>query len=270
MRPTLPKVAGLLAAITVIGIWLVVTPSGLLGKADAIAYAVCHRISSHSFILGERPLPLCARCTGMYLGGLMTLIYYTLRRPRAGLYPSRRYLIVFGLFGLMWALDGLNSYMYFFPSAPHLYPPSNTLRVATGTLVGISLATLVYPIFNQSMWREWRPVPVLRDKRELLELLGLGTVLVALVLSGNPLILYPLALLSSLGVLALLTVIYATLAVTVLRLENRANAWRDLTVPLISGLTLAVIQIALISVGRYFFIGDIELSVLGGKILWTT
>jgi hypothetical protein len=170
----------------------------------------------------------------------------------------------------MWAFDGLNSYMHFFPSAPHLYPPSNTLRVVTGTLVGISLATLVYPIFNQSMWRDWKPAPVLRDKRELLELLGLGAVLVALVLSGNPLILYPLALLSSLGVLVLLSVIYATLAATVLRLDNQANAWRDLTAPLIIGLTLGIIQIALISAGRYFFIGDIELSVLGGKILWTT
>lgn len=270
LKLTLPKLAGLLVAATVIGLWLVMTPSGLLGKADAIGYAVCHRIASHSFHLGERSLPLCARCTGMYLGGLFTLLYYSLRRPLAGLYPSRRYFIIFILFGLIWALDGLNSYMNIFPSASHLYQPSNTLRMITGTLVGIPLATLVYPLFNQSIWREWQPAPVLRSLGDLIVLLGLGAVLVPLVISENPLFLYPLALLSSLGVLALLTIIYATITVIVLRLENRADSRRDLALPLIVGLTLAIIQIALIGIGRHFFIGDLELNLLRGGFVWRT
>jgi hypothetical protein len=46
--------------------WLSLTPPGLLGKADAVGYAVCHRIELRSFHLDGRPLPLCARCSGMY------------------------------------------------------------------------------------------------------------------------------------------------------------------------------------------------------------
>ena len=53
--------------------WLFNTPLGLLGKADAIGYAVCHRIDLRSFHLGDRTLPLCARCTGMFLGTLVSL-----------------------------------------------------------------------------------------------------------------------------------------------------------------------------------------------------
>ena len=42
--------------------WLAYTPPGLLGKADAIGYSVCHRIAVRSFMLGDRQVPLCARC----------------------------------------------------------------------------------------------------------------------------------------------------------------------------------------------------------------
>ena len=258
-RLSLSRLAVLLLAGTVIGLWLVVTPSGLMGKADAIGYAVCHRIDLRSFHLGDRPLPLCARCSGMYLGALLTLIYYTLIRPRAGLYPNRRIVAVFVLFGFVWALDGLNSYMHLFPSAPHLYRPSNTLRVITGSLIGVALATLVYPVFNQTMWREWKHEPVLRSLWELMKLLVLVVGLVGLVITENPLILYPLGLLSSFTVLVLLALIYATMSLTILRLDNRADSWRDLVVPLIAGLTLGIIQIALLSLGRYLITGRIGL-----------
>jgi hypothetical protein len=62
---TLPIGRGLLIiafiAVLLAGLWA--TPPGLLGKADAIGYAVCHRIDLRSFHLGDRQLPLCARCT---------------------------------------------------------------------------------------------------------------------------------------------------------------------------------------------------------------
>ena len=64
--------AGLALAVGLVLLgWLLNTPPGLLGKADAIGYAVCHRIDLRSFHLGERALPLCARCSGMYLGAML-------------------------------------------------------------------------------------------------------------------------------------------------------------------------------------------------------
>src|SRR5689334_17781875 len=55
-------------------IWVYLTPEGVLGKADAVGYAVCHRITVRSFLFPDgRQLPLCARCSGMFLGVLVGL-----------------------------------------------------------------------------------------------------------------------------------------------------------------------------------------------------
>jgi len=65
-----------LVLLLIIG-FVVFTPEGLLGKADAIGYAVCHRIDLRSYHIGERPLPLCTRCTGMYLGAMLVSFFST-------------------------------------------------------------------------------------------------------------------------------------------------------------------------------------------------
>jgi hypothetical protein len=191
----------------------------------------------------------------MYLGALLALIFHSVRKPRAGYYPPRRLMVIFALFGLIWAIDGLNSVAYLFPSAPSLYQPSNLLRMITGTLVGVVLATLIYPVFNQSMWREWKPVPVLQSMGELIFLLILAAVVVIAVVSGNILIIYPLALLSGVSVLVLLMLVYGTLLVTAIRRDNQADIWRDLTLPLSLGFIMAVLQIALVSAGRSYLLG---------------
>src|SRR5687767_1837892 len=53
--------------------WVSFTPGGILGKADAVGYAVCHRITlrSFSYTEGGRQLPMCARCTGTFIGVLI-------------------------------------------------------------------------------------------------------------------------------------------------------------------------------------------------------
>jgi uncharacterized membrane protein len=239
----------------VAGLWLYYTPDGLLGKADAIGYAVCHRIDPRSFHLGARQLPLCSRDTGMFLGALIAFAYYALRRPKASLYPTRGVLAAIGVLGLTWVVDGVNSFLSMLPSAMHLYTPHNTLRLITGSLVGVALVTMVYPVFSQYAWKDWKSERILRSPRELLVLLILVGVVDLAVLSGNPLLLYPLALLSSLGVLLLLTLAYTLITIPLLRRTQKAYTWRDLIVPLAAGLTLGLLQIGLIDLLRYTLTG---------------
>ena len=86
----------LLVGLLLVG-WVLNVPAGLLGKADAVGYAVCHRIDERSFHLGTRSLPLCARCSGQYLGAALGLVYqFVIGRRRTG-WPSW---LAFGLFGL--------------------------------------------------------------------------------------------------------------------------------------------------------------------------
>ena len=46
----------------------------LLTTADWSGYALCHRITERSFTINGRQFPLCARCTGMYLGAALTIV----------------------------------------------------------------------------------------------------------------------------------------------------------------------------------------------------
>ena len=256
MAARIGPVGLLMPALMVLVAWLVLTPEGLLGKADAIGYAVCHRIDLRSFHLGTRVLPLCARCTGMYLGALVGLAGLAgLGRLRYGKFPRPALLGIFGIFAAAWAIDGLNSYLTLIPGAPHAYEPNNTLRLITGTLMGLALGVLVFTGFNQNVWRGWKDEPVLRSFREVGVLLLLGAVVVGLVLSENPLVLYPLALLSAAGVLVLLGMVYAVVVLLVLRRENRAESWGGVALPLMAGVALAILQIGLLDLARYTLTG---------------
>lgn len=251
------RAAMLLLAALVVGLWLALTPSGLLGKADAVAYAVCHRIDARSFHIGERALPLCARCTGMHLGALVSTLFFLARgRGKAGMYPSRAMAVTLGLFALVWAFDGVNSYLTLFPGGPHLYEPNNLLRLATGLLLGVGLGTIVYATFNQSVWRAWNPEPALRGFGDLGMLLAIEAVVMLAVLTENPLLLYPLAIIGSLAVLAVLTSVYTVMILLFLKRENQADSWGELVFPMLGGLTIAILQVGLIDLGRFALTGN--------------
>jgi len=238
--------------------FLLFAPEGLLGKADAIAYAVCHRIDLRSYHIGDRPLPLCARCTGMYLGAMLGLAYQWLISKRSSATPPPRVITGLIFLALAFAVDGINSYLTLFPNFPHLYPPHNSLRLFTGTGMGVVIAAMLYPAFHHTVWQEVSPEPALKNLRQLFALIALAILVDLMVLTQNPLILYPLALLSAAGVLALLTIIYTMLWIIVLRRENLYVHWRQFSSFLIAGFGFALLQILLIDIGRFLLTGSWE------------
>jgi len=257
-RLHIPRVLVIIFAILVLGLWLSNTPDGLLGKADAIGYAICHRIDVRSLHLGDRTLPLCCRCSGTYLGVILSLIYFTVFKRKASLFPPRRLLLILGLFIVIYAVDGLNSYLSMIPKSPHIYEPNNILRIMTGMFFGISLTSIVYPSFNQSLWYEPDSKPSLQTAKELGMLVVLGIMLVLMVVSENVLFLYLAALISSLGVLILLTMIYTMVLLILTRKEGLATSWKELMLPAIGGFSLTILQIGLIDLGRFLLMGTWE------------
>jgi uncharacterized membrane protein len=240
----------LAATVALVVGWLIETPAGLLGKMDAIGYAICHRIAARSFDIGDRALPLCARCTGMYLGALIGLAYQARLGKRGGL-PSRKILAVLAFFLVAFGLDGVNSYLQFFPKAPSLYTPQNWLRLVTGTGLGIGMGAMLLPVFNQTVWKDWSGEKLLSSWRQLFEILLIAAVVDLAVLSGNPLLLYPLAVLSALTVLVLLSMIYAMVWVMLSKSENHFQSLKGLTTVLLAGFATALCQIAVMDLGRY-------------------
>ena len=231
-------------------IWLWFTPPGILGKADAIAYAVCHRIDARSFHFDGTQFPLCARCTGMYLGAVLGLIYQRLQGRRGGM-PSIKVFIILGVLVAAFGIDGVNSYLHFFPKAPYLYQTTNWSRLLTGTGMGLALSAVVLPAFHQTMWLNWNESRALGSWRQLGGLLLLAGVMDALILTQSPVVLYPAALIGPMGILVILTMVYGMVVVMLFKRENHYTSSRQLWLPLITGFTIALLQIGLMDWGRF-------------------
>jgi hypothetical protein len=152
----------------------------------------------------------------------------------------------------LWAFDGLNSYLTFFPGAPHLYEPQNWLRLTTGMLNGLALITFVVPIFNFTLWRKPAAERLFRHLGELLLLLPFVALLVVVVQAEIGFLLHPLALLSSLGVVIMLTLINSMIAIVVLGREGYAQTWMQALAPLTVGAALAILQMTAMVVLRAY------------------
>lgn len=238
------------------GAWLLGTPPGILGKADAIGYAICHRIPARSFHAYDRALPLCARCTGIYLGVMLGALTYAVSgRLRGSRLPPLRVLAVLGLFGAAIALDGINSYLSLFDFYRPLYAPHNTLRLITGLYAGLTMITVVLPVFNMSAWRETAPFAPLRNLRELAALCALGAGVIAAVLVDVAPLRVMAGLFSTVGVLLMFTLIGSVLFLAATRRDESLTAWRELRLPAAAGLAFAITLVASINAVRYALTG---------------
>ena len=116
----------------VIAVFFLFPPVTLLGKTHLIGYAICHQIPDRTIHIGGTPLPLCARCTGIYLGALLGLTGLTLlKRYRSTDFPPVLLLGLLVSFIAVMGFDGVNSYLTLL-RVPHLYEPQNWLRLTTG------------------------------------------------------------------------------------------------------------------------------------------
>ncbi|HUS15612.1 MAG TPA: DUF2085 domain-containing protein [Chloroflexia bacterium] len=260
MTPALPGRTFLLTP-TQIGLLVVLLggliflPGSLKYKLDFLGFGVCHQLGSHSLIIGGHQLPLCARCSGIYLGALVALIMLVALRPLAAALPSGRVLPLLAFMFSTMVLDGINSTFESIPGATAFYETTNTLRLITGTLAGIALMFVLYPVFNQSFWRR----PLLRRERSLeqpFELFGYlvaATIVVGVLLSsvGDPTVgewlYWPLALASAAGLLALLVMTNVLIVSTIGRRPGTVLTWQGALTPLLLALLLALIELTILA-----------------------
>jgi uncharacterized membrane protein len=251
-----------IAAIAAVIAWFMIAPEGALGKLDAIGYAVCHRIDARSFQIDDRQLPLCARCTGEFYAAGLTLVLQIFLSGKRTRLPSRPILAVLFLFFLAFGIDGSNSYLYLYKQTtpglldtiPNLYIPNNTLRLFTGSGMGIALAAILYPVVNQTLWREAEDRPAMEWKQ-----LGIITAVIVLInlliLTDSPIVLYPIAYISALGTLSLLVTVFALLWIILMKQDNTFEHPRQLWLAFASGLTLALLLVLSIDLVRLQFTG---------------
>jgi hypothetical protein len=161
------------------------------------------------------------------------------------------------LFFLAFGIDGTNSYVYLLKTTaggalnniPNLYVPNNTLRLFTGSGMGIALASILYPAFNQSVWKDALPERVF-DWKKLGMLIAIVLLIDLAVLSENDALLHVIAYLSVLGVLALLVIVFSIVWIMLMRQENVFTSLRELWMPFLAGTTLAFLMLTAIDLLR--------------------
>lgn len=241
-------------AIALTAVWLFLTPEGLLGKADAVGYAICHRISVRSFHIHGRQLPLCARCSGMFAGAMLGLIYQ-IAQGRKGKMPPTLVMVIFGLLALAWVLDGANSFTMLVPGIPSVYETQNWTRLITGTGMGLALSAILLPSFIQTVYVDWEDQSAFGNWQQVLGVFLIAAVMDILILLEIPWILFPLALISAVGVIVLLMMVYAVVWVMISKKENTYARFTQMLTPMIGGYIIALLQIGVIDILRYVWTG---------------
>ena len=245
---------GLVAALAALATFFFVhTPPGFWNKLMAVGSAVCHQDPAHSFLVYGRQIPLCARCTGMYLGALLSLAFHFWQGKQGSL-PPRKMVIPLGLLFLAFAVDGLNSWAASLGTGWNFYETTNLTRLVTGTGAGLVIGAVLAPIFNQTAWASWVKASALPNGKKLAVLLAAEAVIILAVYAGPQALRYPAAILSVLGVLVVLCLAYTTLALIILKRENIANSLRDLLLPLLVGMFTAFLQISFLAFLRIRFL----------------
>jgi hypothetical protein len=120
--------------------------------------------------------------------------------------------------------------------------------------MGIALASILYPAFNQSAWKVLNLGRAL-DWKKLGVLIGIILLVDLAILTESPIVLYPIAILSILGVLALLIMVFSMVWLLMMRQENEFTSLKQMWLPFLAGTTLAFLMISAIDLFRFSLTG---------------
>jgi uncharacterized membrane protein len=125
-------VAGLLAAIAAIILSSSLACTAAIADGASMRWRIlfrllCHGIPERCIYLWGVPMPICARCTAIYAGFILSLLFF-LVLPRMREAVAR---MVLGAALVPMAIDGLTQ-------LARLRVSSNPLRIETGLLAGIA------------------------------------------------------------------------------------------------------------------------------------
>ncbi len=210
---------------------------------------LCHQQASRSFEFDGLYMPMCSRCTGIYIGFLFSLAaVLIIERRTKGEFPSvKTALVTIGIILIM-GLDVVVSTL-------KIYSSNNYIRCITGFLVGWFLAPVMLSLKNILMWEKLIKKPYLNSKKYFFIWLVCGiTVIVAFMFSyGKILIFWGFS--SILGTITMIAFVALILFFAVCRkLANSINSWKYYFLSLAAGVAAGTGFLGLFSAVREFLI----------------
>ncbi|HYF63795.1 MAG TPA: DUF2085 domain-containing protein [Herpetosiphonaceae bacterium] len=246
-RPALWGFLAVLLTLTLGGLLLL--PGSLAERLSWVVHGVCAK--EHTLSLGGVVLPLCQRNTGIYSGFLATVLTLALLgRGRAARLPTKPILVLLG-FNVAWmGLDGFNS-LFLDIGAPNLYPPQPVLRILSGLAMGMSMGTMLVFAFNSTLRANpRRDQRVLGSWRDVAAVALVELALFALIQLAGPVIAYPLAIFSTLGILLVMFGVNVLVIAMVSRYEGAVTRMGQLARPGMLALVLTALEFGLLAWAR--------------------
>jgi uncharacterized membrane protein len=227
---------------------------------DQKMYAFLHGLCSqqHNIILGGVHFPICARCSGIYISTIITLLYlWAIGRGRAGRIPTIPITIALvGLVGFM-AVDGINSMLEGLGHSWQLYPSLNVLRTLSGLGTGVGMAVLLLLMLNLSLRSDVDDEqPIFATWRELGGVLLLN-LLVLLAIYGNlTLLAWPLAFLAFFGMIGVIFAVNMILVSMFMGYDGSVTSLTQLAKPATVAIIPTGIMIAAFTLTRFWLEGQ--------------
>lgn len=132
---------------------LALLPGGFAEKSKLLLHGLCAQTPGHTFTFEGQALPFDARMTGIYTGVFGTLAYLAARgRLLAQDLPRNRILAMLGIFVALMAADGFNS-LFTDLGIWHPWETTNSMRVFTGYLAGITLAVAIVWLLSGTVFQ---------------------------------------------------------------------------------------------------------------------
>lgn len=202
----------------------------------------------HNIVLGGLQLPMCARCSGIYISAVMTFLYTLMMgRGHAGRMPSWSINATLLLFVAIMAVDGINSTLETL-GLPTAYMPRNDLRTLTGIGVGMGIGVAMLVMFNLALRGDVdQELRVLPNWREFALLLVVNVLIVVAIFGNLELLAWPLAAIVFVGVVGVLFAVNLLFASMFLGYDGNVTRFDQLVKPATIALIATVVMLAALS-----------------------
>ena len=210
---------------------------------------LCHQRLERTFSIGNLNMPVCSRCTGIYLGIILSILTLTLiERKIKGEFPSLKVVLIsVGVF-LMMGVDVVLSTV-------GLIESNNIIRLITGFMTGWFMVLLLFPLANNAMFKSFVRKNYLDNWKKFLIWLAAGAAGAALFIFTYK---YAIIFWATLAVLGLITFVTLVLFILFFSLNRRLlgsiDSWKKYLIAIVVGMLSSTALLTLFSYLRRFLI----------------
>ncbi|MDD3627764.1 MAG: DUF2085 domain-containing protein [bacterium] len=171
--------------------------------------AVCHQLPERSFFIAGHQLPICMRCSGTYLGAILTFffLWFTGGLKRGG-FPRTPIFFTLIAFPFLMGVDVVTVNLGF-------RPPSPEIKLLTGTFAGIFITSFLVPAFHTGFSGKFTEKPIYNNFLFVFIVIPVFAGAMLLTQINHEIVFYITAILENISILAIFTTLNLFIFLTI-------------------------------------------------------